>query len=157
MKMNSNKPYLLRAVYEWILDNKVTPHIVILADSPQVNVPRQYVEDGKIILNISPTAAQNLLIDNDGISFNARFAGKPYSIYAPLGAVLALYANENGEGMMFEAEEIESAPPESAPQKSAQLKSAPLDDNASDTEKKATKDKEKNKKSKKPPALKIVK
>ncbi len=149
MTMNSNKPYLLRAVYEWILDNKVTPHIVIHADNPEANVPLQYVEDGKIILNISPTAAQNLLIDNDGVSFNARFAGKPFSIYAPMGAVLALYANENGEGMMFEPEDIQNSV---SPDTSAKDTTPEL--TAVDKPPKGTK--KKNKSSKKP-SLKIVK
>ena len=146
--MNSNKPYLLRAVYEWILDNKVTPHIVIHADNPEANVPLQYVEDGKIILNISPTAAQNLLIDNDGVSFNARFAGKPFSIYAPIAAVLALYANENGEGMMFEVETGDDTPPEDTP---------PEDKLALSSVEKQQKAPQKKKKSAKRPALKIVK
>ena len=146
--MNSNKPYLLRAVYEWILDNKVTPHIVIHADNPEANVPLQYVEDGKIILNISPTAAQNLLIDNDGVSFNARFAGKPFSIYAPIAAVLALYANENGEGMMFEVEAGDDTPPEDTP---------PEDKLALSSVEKQEKAPQKKKKSAKRPALKIVK
>ncbi len=149
MTMNSNKPYLLRAVYEWILDNKVTPHIVIHADNPDANVPLQYVEDGKIILNISPTAAQNLLIDNDGVSFNARFAGKPFSIYAPMGAVLALYANENGEGMMFEPEDIQNSV---SPDTSAKDTTPEL--TAVDKPPKGTK---KKKKSSKKPSLKIVK
>jgi stringent starvation protein B len=147
--MNSNKPYLLRAVYEWILDNKVTPHIVIHADNPEANVPLQYVEEGKIILNISPTAAQNLLIDNDGVSFNARFAGKPFSIYAPMGAVLALYANENGEGMMFEAEEIENPESQDAPPKETAPGLTAVD--------KPKKRSQKKKKSAKKPSLKIVK
>ncbi len=146
--MNSNKPYLLRAVYEWIVDNKVTPHIVIHADNPESNVPLQYVEDGKIILNISPTAAQNLLIDNDGVSFNARFAGKPFSIYAPLSAVLALYANENGEGMIFELEEGDDTPPDDT---------SPDDKPGLSAVEKPTKASQKKKKTSKRPALKIVK
>lgn len=138
----------MRAVYEWLVDNKVTPHIVIFADHPEAHVPQQYVEDGKIILNISPTAAQNLLMDNDGVSFNARFAGKPFSVYAPIGAVLALYANENGEGMMFEAEEIDDTPPDGpgssdlSAVESLSLESA---------------DKPPKKKSSKRPSLKVVK
>ncbi len=149
MNMNSNKPYLLRAVYEWILDNNVTPHIVIHADYPETHVPLQYVEDGKIVLNISPTAAQNLLIDNEGVSFNARFAGKPFSIYAPIGAVLALYANENGEGMMFELENIDdSGSPDTHSKETAP---------ALKTVDKPRKGSQKKKKSSKKPSLKIVK
>jgi len=149
MKLTSNKPYLLRAVYEWLLDNKVTPHIVIFADHPEANVPRQYVEDGKIILNVSPTAAQDLLIDNDGVSFNARFAGKPHSLYAPLSAVLALYANENGEGMMFDLEEENTETPLDDTQ--AEGLSSVKDTKPSDKKKKSSK------KSSKRPSLKVVK
>ena len=111
MQFTSNKPYLLRAIYDWVVDNDATPHIVIFADNPEVIVPRQFVENGKIILNISPAAAQNLLIDNDGLSFSARFGGKPFNIYSPIGAVLALYASENHEGMSFELEPFDDTPP----------------------------------------------
>ena len=151
MKLTSNKPYLLRAVYEWLLDNKVTPHIVIFADHPEANVPRQYVEDGKIILNVSPTAAQNLLIDNEGVSFNARFGGKPFSIYAPLRAVLALYSNENGEGMMFdpENEEDQSPPDDTQPEGLSSVK----DDKPTNKKKTASKKKQSSKR----PSLKVVK
>lgn len=112
MQFTTNKPYLLRAIYEWILDNGGTPHIVLYADNPNVSVPLQYIENGKIVLNISPTASQNLLIDNDGVSFSARFGGKPFSIYSPIGAVLALYASENNEGLSFDPED-EVPPPDS--------------------------------------------
>ena len=77
MQLPSNKPYLLRAIYEWIVDSNATPHVSLFAENPNVLVPEQYVEDGKITLNISPTAAQGLLIDNDSLSFSARFGGKP--------------------------------------------------------------------------------
>ena len=100
--MTSNRPYLMRAMYDWILDNELTPHVMIDADMRDVEVPRQYVEDGKIILNVAPRAVQAFLVDNDGLSFSARFAGKPYNIYAPISAVRAVYAAENNEGMMFE-------------------------------------------------------
>lgn len=100
--MTSNRPYLMRAMYEWILDNELTPHVMIDADMPSVEVPRQYVEDGKIILNVSPRAVQTFLIDNECLGFSARFAGKPYNIYAPISAVRAVYASENNEGMMFD-------------------------------------------------------
>jgi len=115
MKLPSNKPYLLRAVYEWIVDNNVTPHVALFAENPDVLVPEQFVEDGKIILNISPTAAEGLLIDNDSLSFSARFGGKPFNVYAPIGAVLALYASENGEGLSFDLEPFDDTPPEGPP------------------------------------------
>jgi len=149
MEFTSNKPYLLRAIYEWILDNEATPHILIAALNPQVDVPQQFVEDGKIILNISPSAANNLLIDNDGVSFSARFGGKPYTIYSPIGSVLALYASETGEGMSFEEEEYDGSPPDGPDDKPPSPKSVP-DANVRGT-------KPASNKSKKRPALKIVK
>ena len=100
--MTSNRPYLMRAIYEWILDNDMTPHVLIDADLPNVEVPRQYVEEGRIVLNVSPNAIQQFGIDNDSLGFSARFGGKPFAIYAPINAVRAIYAAENSEGMMFE-------------------------------------------------------
>ena len=113
--MTSNKPYLLRAIYEWIVDNNTTPHVVIFADNPQVIVPQQFVEEGRIILNISPTAAKDLLIDNEGMSFSARFGGKPYNVYSPMEAVLALYASENSQGMSFELDDYDLPPDDNPP------------------------------------------
>jgi len=100
--MTSNRPYLMRAMYEWILDNELTPHVMIDAEMPNVEVPRQYIEEGKIILNVAPRAVQGFLIDDECLGFSARFGGKPYNIYAPIGAVRAVYASENNEGMMFD-------------------------------------------------------
>ena len=104
--MTSNKPYFIRAIYEWIADNSMTPYIIInITDQPHITVPLQHVDKtGQIILNISETAANNLLINNDHISFNARFSGKGMKIYAPIGAITAIYARETGEGMVFEPE-----------------------------------------------------
>ena len=112
MKLPSNKPYLLRAIYEWVVDSNATPHVALFAENPDVLVPEQFVEDGKIILNISPTAAEGLLIDNESLSFSARFGGKPFNVYAPIGAILALYASENGEGLSFDLEPFDDTPPE---------------------------------------------
>ncbi len=140
---SSNKPYLLRAIYEWVLDNEATPHVVLYAENPQVLVPHQFVENGKIVLNISPSAAQNLHIDNDGLSFSARFGGKPFNIYSPIGAVMALYASENGDGLSFEPEDTDnSTPPDNGPPDST------LHDSKSS---------EKSKKESKRPSLKVVK
>ena len=116
--MTSNRPYLMRAIYEWILDNDMTPHVLIDATMPDVDVPQHYVEDGRIILNISPGAVQQFAIDDNCLAFNARFGGKPSSIYSPISAVRAIYAAENSEGMMFEAypeEEDGDADPEPEP------------------------------------------
>ncbi|CUA86877.1 ClpXP protease specificity-enhancing factor [Pseudidiomarina woesei] len=102
--MTPRRPYLVRAVYEWILDNQLTPHLVVDADYPGCQVPWQFVQDGQIILNISPTAVTNFVIDNHSIQFNARFSGSPHRVIVPMGAAMALYARENGAGSMFDAE-----------------------------------------------------
>lgn len=104
-KMTSNKPYLLRALYEWIIDNDLTPYIVVQADVRGVQVPRHYVQDGRIILNISHDAALDLKLTNALVSFNASFGGVPMSVRAPIKAVLAIYAKENGQGMVFSEED----------------------------------------------------
>lgn len=102
--MTPRRPYLVRAVYEWILDNQLTPHLVVDADYPSCQLPWQFVQDGQIILNISPTAVNNFVVDNHSIQFNARFSGNPHRVIVPMGAVMALYARENGAGSMFDAE-----------------------------------------------------
>jgi stringent starvation protein B len=99
--MNSSRPYLLRALLEWISDNGLTAYLVVDATLPGVEVPTQFVQDGKITLNIGPSAVQGLEMGNDAVSFSARFAGRPMQVYVPVGAVLAIYARENGQGMMF--------------------------------------------------------
>lgn len=149
MEFTSNKPYLLRAIYEWVLDNDATPHVLISAIDSRVDVPQQFVEDDKIILNISPSAANNMLIDDDGISFSARFGGKPFTIYSPMGSVLALYASETGEGMSFEEEVQDDTPPDGPDDQPPNPKSVP-DSNVRSL-------KQASSKSKKRPTLKVVK
>ncbi|MBT8439524.1 MAG: ClpXP protease specificity-enhancing factor [Gammaproteobacteria bacterium] len=99
--MTSNRPYLIRALYEWLLDNDLTPHLLVDADYENVAVPRQFVEEGRIVLNINPSAVMNLEMTNDIISFNARFGGKETDVMIPPLAVLGIYARENGRGMLF--------------------------------------------------------
>ncbi|MCG8427378.1 MAG: ClpXP protease specificity-enhancing factor [Chromatiales bacterium] len=99
--MTSNRPYLIRALYEWLVDNDLTPHLLVNAEGEDVIVPLQFVEDGRIVLNISPSAVRDLMLHNEAITFNARFAGKPMDIYVPPSAVLGIYARENGHGMLF--------------------------------------------------------
>ena len=106
--MNSNRPYLIRALNEWIVDNEMTPHLLIDAEYPGTSVPLEFIQDGKIVLNISPTAVSNLFIDNEKVSFSARFAGISSNIYLPIGAVTAIYAKENGHGMIFPEENSEN-------------------------------------------------
>lgn len=107
MKMTPNRPYLLRAFYEWIVDNNLTPYLVVDATLPGVRVPPQHVQNGQIVLNINPSAVGNLVLGNDAVTFNARFGGSPFALNIPQRAVLAIYARENGAGTMFTAEEDE--------------------------------------------------
>ncbi len=108
--MNSRRPYLLRAMHEWISDSSCTPHIVVDAAAAGVEVPRQYVRDGKIILNVSWTATSQLRMANDEVSFQGRFGGASMNVRVPLVAVLAIYARETGQGMIFTDEEGGPAP-----------------------------------------------
>ncbi|HFC52884.1 MAG TPA: ClpXP protease specificity-enhancing factor [Gammaproteobacteria bacterium] len=100
--MLSSRPYMIRAIHDWITDSGMTPYLLVDADVEGVEVPRQYVDSGKIILNISPQACGNLVLGNEQVRFNARFAGKPMAVVVPVRAVLAIYARENGQGMMFD-------------------------------------------------------
>jgi len=109
--MTSLKPYLIRAIYEWIVDNSLTPHLLIDAQSNDAVLPEAFIEDGKIVLNIRPEAVQELSLGNEKIQFNARFGGKPMHVVAPLHAVLAIYAKENGKGMIFDHEDNDDTPP----------------------------------------------
>lgn len=116
MSMTSSRPYFLRAVYEWILDNHYTPHILVDAHVTGTQVPQQHVnKEGQIILNISPSAIKDFLMDNTAVSFNARFSGVVNNLYIPCGAILGIYARENGQGMMFEPEPNPAPPPPSGP------------------------------------------
>jgi stringent starvation protein B len=102
--MTPSRPYLMRALNEWILDNHCTPYVLVDAGIQGVQVPQDYVNNGQIVLNISPSAVQNLLINQDGLSFSARFGGVPMDVYVPIVAILAIYARENGQGMVFGSE-----------------------------------------------------
>ena len=103
-QLTPRRPYLLRAFYEWLLDNQLTPHLVVDVTLPGVQVPMEYARDGQIVLNIAPRAVGNLELANDEVRFNARFGGVPRVVSVPLAAVLAIYARENGAGTMFEPE-----------------------------------------------------
>ncbi|MCE0494234.1 ClpXP protease specificity-enhancing factor [Vibrio salinus] len=104
-QMTPRRPYMLRAFYDWLLDNDLTPHIVVDATLPGVKVPMEFVQDGQIILNVAPRAVGNLELGNDEVRFSARFSGKPHTVIVPLYAVQAVYARENGAGTMFEPED----------------------------------------------------
>ncbi|MEL7388078.1 MAG: ClpXP protease specificity-enhancing factor [Pseudomonadota bacterium] len=103
--MTSNQPYLLRAFYEWIVDNDLTPYIVVDATNELVEVPQEFVKDGQIVLNVSPSACVNFSLDIEGLSFQARFGGQPRRLSMPCEAVIAIYARENGAGTVFATEE----------------------------------------------------
>ncbi|XOZ33491.1 ClpXP protease specificity-enhancing factor [Halomonadaceae bacterium KBTZ08] len=110
--MRSSRPYLIRALNDWILDNGATPHLVVDAGMNGVQVPADYVSNGQIVLNISPSAVKELVLGDDAVSFTARFGGVPVSIYVPAYAVMAIYARENGQGMVFGQEPGDPEPPD---------------------------------------------
>lgn len=105
MAMTSSRPYIIRALYEWILENECTPYLLVNAMDERVEVPQQFVKNGQIVLNISPVAVMDLLITNDSIHFNGRFSGVPQDIFAPMEAVMGIYARENGQGMIFDMDD----------------------------------------------------
>lgn len=121
--MISNRPYLFRAFYDWIVDNKLTPYILIDAEFPHVEVPEKYVKEGKITLNISPNAVLNLKKDNKAIQFEASFNGEAMLVYAPIKAVLAIYARENGQGMVFSEEENDQSDSDGTPPEPPRVRS----------------------------------
>ncbi|WP_458527175.1 ClpXP protease specificity-enhancing factor [Onishia taeanensis] len=123
--MLSSRPYLARALYQWLLDNDQTPHIVVDAKQPGVEVPEQFVQNGQIVLNIAPQAVEELFIENEAISFSARFGGKPMRVMVPTDALIALYARENGVGMVFGHEPV-------MPGHEAEEANAETDEDASD-------------------------
>ncbi len=103
-QLSARRPYLLRAFYDWLLDNQLTPHLVVDINLPGVQVLLEYACDGQIVLNIAPRAVCNLELGNDEVRFNARFGGVPRQVSVPMAAILAIYARENGAGTMFEPE-----------------------------------------------------
>lgn len=112
--MTPSRPYIMRALYEWIVDNNCTPYVLVDATVAEVMVPQQFVKDGQIVLNISPGAVVELNIGNDAMAFNGRFGGIATDVYVPIAAVVGIYARENGQGMVFEPEEP-SGPPDGPP------------------------------------------
>ena len=122
--MTSSRPYLIRAIHEWILDNLMTPYLLVDIEGEGVDVPRQHGQNGKIVLNVSPQAVEGLTLANDAISFRARFGGIATDVYVPVDAILAVYAKENGRGMVFAEDEDEPAPdaPSTSPSRRPRLK-----------------------------------
>lgn len=110
--MTPSRPYLMRALNDWILDNQCTPYVLVDASIRGVQVPQDYVNNGQIVLNISPSAVQRLQINQSGLYFNARFGGVPMDVFVPVVAILAIYAKENGQGMVFGSEAGAPSPDE---------------------------------------------
>ena len=125
--MTLSRPYLLRGIFDWLIDNEQTPYLLVDANAEGVVVPLEHVQDGKIILNISLTATRDLELTNEGVTFNARFGGKPMMVNVPIMATLALYSKENGRGMMFPEEGGDNDPltpePENGSEKDSKSKS----------------------------------
>lgn len=159
--MTPMRPYLLRAIYEWIVDNHFTPHVLIDADHPEVKVPRQYVRDGQIVLNISMSAVRQLELENEWLSFTARFSGASMRVYAPMVAVLAIYTKENGQGMIFQPEDMpeisEEIPKEKKRPNLQVLKSEDSQENHHDTNNNDDDNEPPPAKGKRPSFLKVVK
>jgi len=148
--MTSSRSYLLRAIYDWLNDNQLTPYLLVDAEFDDVIVPTEYIQDGKIILNIGYSAVETLDIQLDCITFSARFSGKPMEIFVPMQAALALYAMENGKGMVFPDEPIEEQEMLQEGEDKPSLTSVP--NNVSSTDKKIEK-----KKTERPSFLKVIK
>lgn len=111
--MTSSRPYLIRAVYDWITDNSLTPYILVNAENDNAIVPQEHINNGKIVLNVSPNAVRNLDLGNELLQFDASFQGRSMAVAAPIDAVLAIYAKENGRGMVFSDDgENPTTPPE---------------------------------------------
>jgi stringent starvation protein B len=113
--MTSNRPYLLRAMYDWISDNGLTPYLLVDAATPGVQVPTSAIKDGRVVLNIASRAVSQLELGKERVRFLARFAGVSRLVEVPIAAVLAIYAHENGQGMMFPAENEPPPPAGGAP------------------------------------------
>ncbi len=111
MTMSSSRPHIVRALYDWIIENDCTPYILVTAYADDVEVPQEHVKDGQIILNISPSAVQNLFIRSEAVDFDGRFAGIPKRVYVPIAAVMGIYAKENGQGMIFDVDANLPKPP----------------------------------------------
>lgn len=105
LNLTPSRPYLARAIYEWICDNNLTPYLLVDATVPYTDVPQQFVNDGQIVLNIVPHAVHKLNMSNEAVTFSARFGGVSQDIYVPIQAVLGLYARENGQGLFFDPDE----------------------------------------------------
>lgn len=166
--MKSSRPYIARALYEWLLDNELTPHLVVDATQPGVEVPRQFVQNGQIVLNVAPTAVRDLFMENQAIGFNARFGGQPMQVMIPTSALIAIYARENGAGMVFghepeltplegEDEAADEAPSPSKPALTVTESTGEADSASEETPTSDSDSDSNDKSSKKKPSLRVVK
>ena len=121
--MTSQKPYLIRAIYEWLLDNQLTPYLLVNTLIDEVKVPEEYINEDKIVLNIAQDAVQHFQADNDWISFSARFSGRPMELFIPIDAIQGIYGKENNEGMFFTDEDTPPSP--TSPKKVPAVKERP--------------------------------
>lgn len=110
--MTSSRPYLVRALYEWIVDNGLTPYLLVDCATEGLAAPVEYAEDGKLVLNVAPRAVRDLQMGNDGVGFNARFGGAALDVWLPTSSLLAIYARENGQGMLFTDTDDNDPPPD---------------------------------------------
>ncbi len=109
--MTPSRPYLIRGLYEWIVDNGLTPHLLVNAEGEAVEAPLEFADGGRLVLNVSPSAVRGLDLGNEWVSFNARFGGRPRQVNVPVAEVMAIYARENGRGMLFTPEDGDGEPP----------------------------------------------
>ncbi|MEX0383860.1 ClpXP protease specificity-enhancing factor [Spiribacter pallidus] len=109
--MTPSRPYLLRAINEWVVDNGMTPHLLVDAEHPDLDAPIEFAEEGRLVLNISASAVRGLDLGDHGVAFNARFAGQPRTVFVPMAAIMGIYARENGRGMLFTPEDGDGDPP----------------------------------------------
>lgn len=111
MTLTPTRPYMARAIYEWICDNQLTPYLLVDATQPHTSVPEQFIQDGQIVLNIAPHAVHQFHISNDAITFSARFGGVARDIYVPVYSIIGIYAKENGQGLFFDPNEYSDIQP----------------------------------------------
>lgn len=128
--LTPTRPYMVRALYQWIEDNELTPYLMVDATAKNVQVPKQYVQDGRIVLNIASRATGNMTMQNDFIHFNARFGGVSQEIWVPLSAVMGIYAKENSQGMFFDPSEYEDYQPEAEPKSATEAPKSKRDNKA---------------------------
>lgn len=128
--MTNNKPYLIRAMHDWICDNAATPYLYVDTEAENLNLPEHLLAENPLILNASPNACRNLALENDAISFQARFSGQVFDVYLPIDAIIAIVARENGQGMQFEWQSNHDAEDSESDNNSKSTAPQPVDNEA---------------------------